>query len=105
MSYVKIVVYAPLSAADAVRKAAGEAGAGKLGNYDFCSTSIRQTGRFRPLKGAKPTLGKIGKIVKVQEERIEFLCDKKIYKKVVAAIKKAHPYEEPALEVYPLVYP
>lgn len=104
-SYVKIVVSVPVKDADQIRRVAGEAGAGRQGNYDFSSGSVKQTGRFRPLKGAKPTIGKMGKIEQVSEERIEFLCERKMYKRVVEAIRKAHPYEQPAIEVYPLLYP
>jgi len=99
---VKIVVFVPVSRADLVRKAMGKAGAGKIGNYSFCSFSTRGVGRFKPLAGAKPKIGKIGKLEKVIEERIEVVCPRKILKKVVAAIKKVHPYEEVALDVYPL---
>ena len=105
MPYVKIVVAVPLGHAEKIRQVANAAGASRQGNYDFASGSVRQVGRFRPLPGAKPAIGTIGQIESVEEERIEFLCDKKIYKKVVTAIKKAHPYEQPAIEVYPLLYP
>lgn len=100
---VKIIVGVPEASADAVRKALGEAGAGKIGDYDFCSFSIAGTGRFRPLKTAHPTIGKIGKIETVAEESIETVCEKKDLPKVIDAIKKVHPYEEVAIDVFPLV--
>jgi hypothetical protein len=100
---VKIVVYVPMSHAEKVREALSKSGAGHIGNYDFCSFSAKGFGRFRPLKGAKPHIGKVGKIEKVLEERIETICPKKSLKKVLAAVKKAHPYEEPAIDVYPLL--
>ncbi|MBI3261173.1 hypothetical protein HYZ64_02265 [Candidatus Berkelbacteria bacterium] len=105
MAYVKIVVAVPVTGADKIRQVANEVGASRQGNYDFSSGSVRQIGRFRPLAGAKPAVGKIGKIEEVAEERIEFICDKKIYKKVVQALKRAHPYEEPGIDVSPLLYP
>ncbi len=99
---VKIVVFVPESHADAVRKAVGEAGAGKIGNYSFCSFSSKGVGRFRPELGAYPTIGEIGKLESVQEERIEVVCEHALVKDVVTAIKRAHPYEEIALDIYPL---
>lgn len=99
---VKLVVYVPESYADAVRLAMGKAGAGKMGNYSFCSFSVKGIGRFKPEKGANPTIGKVGEVEQVKEERIETICERKKLKAVVLAIKKVHPYEEVALDVYPL---
>lgn len=99
---VKIVVFAPELHADAVRLAMGKAGAGKIGNYSFCSFSIKGVGRFKPERVAHPAIGNIGKIEQVAEERIEAVCDRSKLKKVISAIKKVHPYEEVALDIYPL---
>ncbi|MBU4142636.1 YqfO family protein [Patescibacteria group bacterium] len=99
---VKIVVFVPESHADKVREAMGKAGAGKIGNYTYCSFSSKGVGRFQPEKGAHPAIGEVGKLESVQEERIEVVCDRNLVKKVIAAIKKAHPYEEVALDIYPL---
>lgn len=98
----KIVVYVPLTHADAVRAAIGEAGGGKLGNYSFCSFSVRGMGRFRPEVGANPHVGEVGKIEQVEEERIEVTCAPDVIGKVIAAIKSVHPYEEIPLDVYAL---
>ncbi|MBI5134319.1 MAG: hypothetical protein HZA81_02970 [Candidatus Taylorbacteria bacterium] len=103
MAQRKIVVYVPLSHADTVREAIGTAGGGRLGKYSFCSFSIRGIGRFRPDEGANPHIGKVGSLESVEEERIEVTCDKEIEEKVISAIKKVHPYEEIALDVYELV--
>lgn len=100
---VKIVVYTPLSHTNAVRKALAESGAGHIGNYDSCSFSVKGTGRFRGLEGTHPYIGTAGKIEKVEEERIETICPIKKLKKVLTAIKKAHPYEEPAIDIYTLL--
>ncbi|HVZ10852.1 MAG TPA: YqfO family protein [Candidatus Paceibacterota bacterium] len=99
---VKIVVFVPESHADVVRGAMGKAGAGKIGNYTFCSFSSKGIGRFKPEDGAHPAIGEVGKLESVQEERIEVVCDRNLLKDVVAAIKKVHPYEEVALDIYPL---
>ena len=101
--FVKIVVYVPLDKADLVRKAIGESGAGNIGNYDFCSFSSRGVGRFRPNDKAKPYVGKSGKIEEVEEERIEVICSREKAKAVIKEIKKVHPYEEIALDVFPLI--
>jgi len=98
----KVVVYVPTSHADQVRQAIGEVGGGKLGNYTFCSFTSKDIGRFRPEEGANPAIGEIGKFEEVEEERIEVTCDAAVAKDVVAAIKKVHPYEEVALDIYPL---
>lgn len=102
-TFVKIVVFAPGSHADRVRHALAAAGCGRSGIYDFCSFSIKGTGRFRPLAGAKPFIGTVGKISKVSEERIETICPRAKLKKVLVALKKVHPYEEPAVDIYPLL--
>ena len=96
----KIVVYVPLSHADIVRDAIGKAGGGKLGKYSFCSFSARGVGRFKPEEGAQPHIGTVGKLEEVEEERIEVTCEAELVEKVVAAIKKVHPYEEVAMDVY-----
>ncbi|MFA6917653.1 MAG: hypothetical protein WC285_02330 [Candidatus Gracilibacteria bacterium] len=101
--FVKIVVYVPSSHAKKIREVLAESGAGRIGKYDYCSFTVKGTGRFRALKGAKPFIGKIGVIEKVVEERIETICPRKILKKVLAAVKKAHPYQEPAVDIYPLL--
>ncbi len=91
----------PTEAADKVRQAMGQAGAGIQGNYEFNSGSIKQVGRFKPVAGAHPYIGQIGKLEEVEEELIETICRKDRVEKVIAAIKKAHPYEEPAIDIMP----
>jgi hypothetical protein len=102
MSQHKIVVFVPVTHANALREAIGRAGGGQLGNYSYCSFSVRGVGRFRPEPGAHPAIGEVGKIEEVDEERIELVCDSARVEEVIAAIVKAHPYEEPALDVWPL---
>lgn len=81
----------------------GDAGAGVLGNYHHASFSSKGTGRFIPGKGAHPTIGQIGQLTEVEEERIEVICEKEKVTEVVAAIKRVHPYEEVPMEIYQLV--
>lgn len=98
----KIVVYVPESHADRLRDAMGNAGAGKIGNYSHCTFTIKGTGRFKPLEGANPTIGEVGKLEEVTEERIETVCESDKLTDVLKAIKDVHPYEEPATDVYPV---
>jgi hypothetical protein len=100
---IKIVVFVPLTHCDEIRKAIGEAGAGKIGNYSFCSFSSRGIGRFKPNEKANPPIGKANKLEEVEEERIEIICKKEDAKKVINVIKKVHPYEEVALDIYELI--
>lgn len=99
---IKLVVFVPLSHADAVRQALGEAGTGKIGNYDLCSFSSRGTGRFRGNEKTNPAIGEAGKYEAVQEERIEVVVPRKILKEVIEKVKAVHPYEEVAFDIYPL---
>jgi len=105
MSIYKIVVTVPEDEADKLREAIGNAGGGKVGNYTYCSFSVKGTGRFLPIDGANPTIGQVGQLETVTEERIEITCDNDSVKEVVAAIREAHSYEEPAIDVYKLEEP
>lgn len=100
---VKLIVYTPVTHADKIRKALSEAGAGHLGNYDSCSFSVRGMGRFRGLKGSNPTIGTPGELEAVEEERIETVCREEAVGAILKAVKAVHPYEEPAIDVYPLI--
>ena len=101
---VKIVVFVPETHTGVVRQAMGDTGAGVIGNYSHCSFSSKGVGSFRPLKGANPTMGGVvGKQEEVAEERIEMVCPKDKAKEVIAAIRRVHPYEEVALDIYPLL--
>jgi hypothetical protein len=98
----KVVVYVPESQVVALRKAMGDAGAGMIGTYSHCTFSIKGTGRFKPEDGSHPTIGEIGKLEEVSEERIETVCSGDKLQDVLKAIREAHPYEEPATDVYPI---
>ena len=103
MNLVKIVVFVPLTHTDKIRKVIGDSGAGIIGNYSYCSFSSVGVGRFKPNDKANPHIGKAKKLEEVKEERIEFVCKRTQAKQVIATIKKAHPYEEVALDVYQLI--
>jgi hypothetical protein len=99
---VKIVVYVPEDSADKVREAMGKAGAGKIGNYSFCSFSTKGIGRYLPNDNANPYIGESGALASVTEERIETICHRDILNVVINAMKAVHPYEEVAFDVYAL---
>ena len=102
--YIKLVVFVPLTHLEQVRSAVCSAGAGKIGNkYDQCTFSTTGIGTFRPLKGAKPYLGKWNRMERVKEVRLETIVPVKSVKKVIHALIKAHPYEVPAYDLYPLI--
>lgn len=98
----KIVVYVPGSHADKLRDAIGSAGAGRIGNYSHCTFTIKGTGRFKPEEGANPTIGSVGNLEEVAEDRIETICSGEKLQAVLKAIREVHPYEEPATDVYPI---
>lgn len=100
--YFKLTVNVPITHADKVREAIGKIGAGKIGTYGFCSFSIRGKGRSIPLEGAHPSIGTIGKMEVIEEEKIETFCTEDILQKVIQTIKAVHPYEEPAITIYPI---
>lgn len=96
----RINVYIPESHLEDVKAAMFEAGAGRIGNYDSCCWQTKGTGQFRPLEGNNAYIGETGKVEQVEEYKVELVCDdSKIYG-VLEAMKKAHPYEEPAYDVY-----
>jgi len=101
----KIVVFAPGEAADALRTAITDAGAGAIGDYDSCTFSMPGEGRFRPLDGAAPTIGSVGELEVVEEVRIESVVPRGRRTAVLRALLAAHPYEEPAFDVIPLADP
>lgn len=98
----KLIVHAPLTHSEIVRNALGEAGAGKIGNYDYCSFSYKGTGRFRGNEKSNPVIGEVGKIEEVEEEVIEVVMEESVLKTVITKLKEVHPYEEIAYEVYRL---
>jgi hypothetical protein len=99
--FIKIRIAVPTKAAEKIRRILGQFGAGQQGHYEYCSSSVKQIGRFRPNIGACPAVGKIGKLEKIEEELIEVICHKNIVEKVIAEVKIAHPYEEPAIDIMP----
>ncbi len=100
---VKFVTFVPPEHADRIRHALAAAGAGWIGNYSHCTFNIPGTGTFRGEEGANPTVGEAGRLETVQEIRIETICPVEQVERVVAALREAHPYEEPAFDIYRLL--
>lgn len=99
----KIEVYIPYNFTDKIREALNDIGIGKVGNYDNCVCVSEVKGVFRPLKGSKPYLGLENKLCEVLENKIETICDKDDLKRVISTIKDVHPYDEPLINVVPLI--
>lgn len=99
---VKLIIFTPISHANIVRETLGSVGAGKIGNYDFCSFTTQGTGRFRGNEDSNPTIGTALQHEAVEEEKIEVVVPRTILKDVIEAVKKVHPYEEVAFDIYPL---
>jgi hypothetical protein len=101
----KLVWFVPREALDATRDAVFAAGAGRIGAYERCSWYAAGTGTFFGGSGARPTLGEAGREERVAELRVETLVPGERLGDVVAALRTAHPYEEPAFDVYALAEP
>ncbi len=98
----KLVVFVPTEAVDVVREALFAAGAGRIGDYERCSWYSQGTGTFRALSGANPTVGEVGREERVSELRLETVFPGERQDEIVAALRSAHPYEEPAFDIYEL---
>ena len=96
----KVAVFVPKDSADAVAEAMARAGAGALGNYTDCAFLTEGKGQFRPREGARPAVGEIGALERVDEVRVEMICGEENLSAAVAAMKEAHPYEEPAYDIF-----
>jgi dinuclear metal center YbgI/SA1388 family protein len=98
----KWVVFVPSESADAVREAMFGAGAGHIGDYSHCSWSVAGTGQFLPHDGASPTIGSVGTVERFPEDRVEMIAPSGLRGHVLAALRAAHPYEEPAFDIFAL---
>jgi hypothetical protein len=99
----KLVVFVPPDSLEAVRDAVFSAGAGRIGDYERCSWYTPGIGTFLPLPGAEPTVGEVGEEELVEELRLETVFPEERQRDVVDALRRAHPYEEPAFDIYALL--
>ena len=103
MARVKLVWFVPEEALDATRSAVFDAGGGRIGDYERCSWYTAGTGTFFGGKGTTPALGESGREERVAEYRVETVVPEGRIRDAVVALRLAHPYEEPAYDVYPLL--
>ena len=96
---VKIIVTVPVENAKEVKDAMCKAGAGAIGNYSYCTTTVKSVGTFIPNDEANPYIGEANKLEIVEEDKIEVICEIEKAKHVVSELRKAHPYED-----LPLIY-
>ena len=100
---VKIIVTVPHENTEKLRNAICDEGAGIIGNYTHCSIITKCIGTFKPTDEANPYIGKNNKLEFVEENKLEVICDVNIVKKVLKKIRQVHPYEEPAIDIIPLI--
>lgn len=100
---VKIIVTIPVDNVEDVRKVICEAGAGIIGNYTYCSITTKCIGTFKPTENANPYIGKKNKLEFVEEEKLEVRCNINKVKDIISKIREVHPYEEPAIDIVPLI--
>ncbi|WP_251978879.1 NGG1p interacting factor NIF3 [Salinicola avicenniae] len=98
----KLAFYVPETHCEAVKAAVFATGAGRLGDYEGCCFQTRGEGQFRPLDGADPHIGKVGDLTKIEEIKVELVCEEARIREAIAALLTAHPYETPAYDVWPL---
>ncbi|MBV1788986.1 YqfO family protein [Marinobacterium sp. D7] len=101
----KLCFFVPDSHLEVVKQAIFEAGAGRIGDYDQCCWQTRGIGQFRPLDGANPHLGQVGELEQVEEWKVELVCDDDRIQSTLMALRKAHPYEEVAYDLWRLIDP
>jgi hypothetical protein len=99
----KLIVFVPPEALEVVREALFAAGAGRIGDYERCSWYTEGTGTFLGGAGTDPTIGERGREERVRELRLETVYPDECHGGVIAALRGAHPYEEPAFDVYQLL--
>lgn len=95
----KLCVYIPEAEVEEVKRALFDAGAGRIGNYSDCCWQVLGSGQFRPGDGSQPFVGKPGEVEQVAEYRVEMVCADDSVEAVIAALRAAHPYEEPAFDL------
>jgi dinuclear metal center YbgI/SA1388 family protein len=98
----KVVTFVPEPAAEKVLDALAAAGAGEIGDYARCAWTTAGSGTFQPLLGASPAIGVVGDVTRVDEIRVEMVLPRAARDEVIRALRTAHPYEEPAFDVFEL---
>ena len=100
---VKIIVTVPKENTEEVRNAICNEGAGIIGNYSFCSMTTKCIGTFKPNELANPYIGEKNKLEYVEEDKLEVVCPIDKVKTVINKLREVHPYEEPSIDIIPLL--
>jgi len=96
----KLIYFVPLDAKEKTKEALFNIGVGRYENYEFCSFETLGVGQFKPIGDANPHIGRLDRVEKVQEYKVEMICSDELIKEAVKVLKESHPYEEVAYEVF-----
>lgn len=99
---VKLEIFVPQEYALQIRDELAKIGVGRIGNYDHCVAISPVQGYYRPLLGADPFQGEIGKISETAENKVEVNCKRELVNEAIRVIRQVHPYEEPLINIIPL---
>lgn len=99
---VKLEIFVPQEYALKIRDELAKIGVGRIGSYDHCVAISPVRGYYRPLPGAEPSEGKVGKISEVAEYKVEVNCERELIDEALKVIRSTHPYEEPLVNIIPL---
>ncbi|MGL5380530.1 cytochrome C biogenesis protein [Clostridium sp.] len=103
MENVKFEIFIPLSFVDRLREEINKTGALTIGTYDNCISISKVTGFWRPLEGSSPYIGETNSLSSEEEAKVEFRCKIELVDLVLSTIKKIHPYDEPVINIIPLL--
>ena len=96
----KLCFYVPEAYLDKVKEALFRMGVGRIGNYDKCCWQSKGLGQFRALNGSNPFIGGVNEIETLEEYKVEMVCESHLIKEALRVLRQAHPYEEPAFDVW-----
>jgi hypothetical protein len=100
--FYKLEIFIPAEYVDELLETLASAHAGEIGNYDHCTSITQVQGTYRPLEGAQPAVGEVGKLFWGSEYKVEVNCREDTLIEVIQAVRNMHPYEEPVINVVPL---
>ncbi len=98
----KLTFFVPDSHLESVKAGLFMLGVGRIGNYDSCCWQVLGEGQFRPLAGSDPHIGSLGELERLPEWKVEMVCEDSLIREAVAELKRVHPYEEVAYDVWQL---
>ena len=98
----KLCFYVPEAQLADVKEALFSVGVGRIGSYDQCCWQSKGVGQFRALNGSDPFIGDINQLEVLEEYKVEMVCENHLIKEAINMLRQAHPYEEPAIDVWEL---